>query len=428
MFIESPNEAKELLSLLDCNSSILNLYYTYPNLHSHKNKPLALFVNVKKKFYVISFNHPDSMNIPSEYLNVIFKTLGNKIIFDRKKIQYHVNTFENSTDALVCSYLSNKSELNNEYNHNRLKDLRSVPIMILLKHFKELCSSVDNLKLDSNLLEYERDFSSALHGIEKNGLFVSNFNLGDANLVDENNLVYSQYNMMTPTGRPSNAFGNVNFAALNKKTGQRDCFTSRFKEDGLLVMVDYESYHLRLMGNYLKYDLPSTSLHEYLGKYYHGKDTLTEEEYEFSKKVTFNLIYGGISDDVKQNVPFMKAIAEYVDSVWSYYQKNQYVETWYYKRKIASMFFGDKINSYKVFNYLLQSAETEKNCEVILKINEFMQNRKSSMVLYTYDAFLFDMHKSEFKIIKELQPIITSNNEYPVRTYIGKTYGDMKQI
>lgn len=50
------------------------------------------------------------------------------------------------------------------------------------------------------------------------------------------------------------------------------------------------------------------------------------------------------------------------------------------------------------------------------------------MVLYTYDAFLFDMHKSEFEIIKELQPIITSNNEYPVRTYIGKTYGDMKQI
>ena len=161
------------------------------------------------------------MNIPSEYLNMIFKTLGNKIIFDRKKIQYHVNTIENSTDALVCSYLSNKTELNNEYNHSRLQDLRSVPIMILLKHFKELCSSVENLELDSNLLEYEQDFSSALHGIEKNGLFVSNFNLGDVNLVDENNLVYSQYNMMTPTGRPSNAFGNVNFNALNKKTGQR---------------------------------------------------------------------------------------------------------------------------------------------------------------------------------------------------------------
>ena len=103
-------------------------------------------------------------------------------------------------------------------------------------------------------------------------MYVENFKLGKQTLVDENNLVFGQYNMMTPTGRPSNAFGNVNYAALNEKTGQRDCFTSRFGDDGLLIMVDYESYHLRLLANFLDYDLPRTSLHEYLGKLYHGKD------------------------------------------------------------------------------------------------------------------------------------------------------------
>ena len=107
-------------------------------------------------------------------------------------------------------------------------------------------------------------------------------------------------------------------------------------------MVDYESYHLRLLANFLEYDLPKTSLHEYLGKYYHGKDTLTEEEYELSKKITFNLIYGGISEDVKQNVPFMKTISEYVDSVWDFYSKNKFVETWYYKEKLHLYFLVKK--------------------------------------------------------------------------------------
>ena len=151
---------------------------------------------------------------------------------------------------------------------------------------------------------------------------------------------------------------------------------------------------------------------------------MTEEEYELSKKITFNLIYGGISDDVKQNVPFMKTISEYVDSVWDFYSKNKFVETWYYKRKIASVFFGEKINSYKIFNYLLQSAETEKNCEVILKLNKFLEDVKSKMILYTYDAFLSDMHKSDFELIKQMQPIITSNDKYPARIHMGRTYGD----
>ena len=428
MFIENSHEAKKFLSLLDDNSSIINVYYTKPNTHPSKNTPLVLMAQIDQKYYVVSFNHPDSINVPTKFLNLIFETSGTKTIFDRKQLKYHVNKFKNTHDAMVCSYLTSKSTIETEYKESRIKDYRSVPVMLLLKHFKKMCESVNINEYETNLLKYEEDFSEALYGIEKHGLNVTDFKLGESNLVDNNNLVYSQYNMMTPTGRPSNAFGNVNFAALNKKTGQRDCFTSRFGNDGLLIMVDYESYHLRLLANFLEYDLPKTSLHEYLGKYYHGKDTLTEEEYELSKKITFNLIYGGISDDVKQNVPFMKIISEYVDSVWDFYSKNKFVETWYYKRKIASVFFGEKINSYKIFNYLLQSAETEKNCEVILKLNKFLEDVKSKMILYTYDAFLFDMHKSDFELIKQMQPIITSKDKYPVRTYMGRTYGDMKQI
>ena len=91
-------------------------------------------------------------------------------------------------------------------------------------------------------------------------------------------------------------------------------------------MMDYESYHLRFVGNYLNYKLPNTSIHEYLGKLYHGKDKLTEEEYDLSKKITFNLIYGGIDKDIKDNVPFMNEIDQYVDKTYKEFNSCGYVE------------------------------------------------------------------------------------------------------
>lgn len=426
-FVETAIEAKRLLVLVEENPSILHVYYQNNKTHPSDNKPLALMANVAGEYYVVSFNHPDSIKISEDYMNMIFASKSEKIIFDRKRILYYVTDIKNAVDGWVCSYLNSMETLEVNY-PSRLDDFRSIPIMNLFKHFKELCNSVDLDNFPNELTTYEREFSNSLFGIERHGMYVENFGLGDSKLVNEESLVFTQYNMLTPTGRPSNSFGNVNYVALNKKTGERDCFKSRFGDSGLLVMIDYESYHLRLVGNFLNYSLPDTSVHEYLGKIYHDKETLTEDEYELSKKITFNLIYGGIDDDIKNNVPFMREISEYVDETYKKFTLNDYVETWYYNRKIKSCFFGKKINPHKVFNYLLQSAETERNCKILTEINSYMSEMLSKLILYTYDAFLFDVHRDEFPLIKKLDEIITSNGEYPIRTYIGKSYGTMREI
>ena len=38
----------------------------------------------------------------------------------------------------------------------------------------------------------------------------------------QDGMFYSEYNLFTSTGRPSNRFGGINFAALNKKDGSRE--------------------------------------------------------------------------------------------------------------------------------------------------------------------------------------------------------------
>ena len=71
----------------------------------------------------------------------------------------------------------------------------------------------------------------------------------------------TQYNLYTPTTRPSNRYNNINFLALNKKDGDRNDYVSRYGSEGAIAMIDYESYHLRLFANHINYDLPNDSLH-----------------------------------------------------------------------------------------------------------------------------------------------------------------------
>jgi DNA polymerase I-like protein with 3'-5' exonuclease and polymerase domains len=139
-------------------------------------------------------------------------------------------------------------------------------------------------------------------------------------------------------------------------------------------------------------------------------------------------MYGGITQDIIDNVPFMKSIHDYIMEVKDFYQKNNFVETWIYKRRIYSDVFEDKPNPYKVFNYLLQSAETERNCKVLKNILQFINGKQINLSLYTYDAFLFDLHKCEFNSIKDIIKIMNPDDQFPLKLYAGGSYGDLAEI
>lgn len=429
IFVESSDDLKKAVSALSSGECFLQVLDN-KGIHPCNDTPILVILHhiQSSQTFAISITHPDSINVNLSVLSLIANTNSKKYIIDKKSSLYYAN-FKNCIDIGWCIYTQTLTSVTNHVFRN--KDIRSVPIMIILKKFNDtlkiILEYLDNNKIDDELIVFESDFSNALYEIEQNGLYVNNFNLGETSLINSDNLVHSQYNMQTPTSRPSNRFGNVNYAALNKSEGQRDCFVSRYK-DGALVMMDYESYHLRLFGNYVNFELPTSSVHEYLGHLYHGKKNLTEEEYSLSKKITFNLIYGGIDNDIKENVPFMREIADFVDKTWNYYVQHKYVKTWYYNRKINSCVFREKEKPYVIFNYLLQSAETERNCKILSSINKFLKNKKTKCILYTYDAFLFDLPREEFILIKELSNLMNPNNDFPVKTYVGGNYGDMVEF
>jgi hypothetical protein len=252
----------------------------------------------------------------------------------------------------------------------------------------------------------DRFMIPTLAEIERNGIYTTN------------RMMYSDYNIHTSTGRPSNAFGGTNFAALNKNDGTRKKFVSRFGENGTLVQFDYEAFHLRLAGHLMKYELPTTSLHTYLAEQYYGTTEITPEMYEESKARTFAIMYGQTEDI--GDVEFFKKLREYQSDLWQTYRQNGFVLSGKGRRIVVPQ----PNNPAKVFNYLMQLTETEVSIGAIHNVNQYLAQSPAKVVLYTYDAILLDVPNEElFKM--DMVGMLLRDMKYPVRQYRGHNYDDL---
>ena len=221
-------------------------------------------------------------------------------------------------------------------------------------------------------------------------------------------VVFTEYNPYTITSRPSNRHGGVNFSALNKKDGSRESFIPR---DGkLYLQFDYDAYHVRLIGKMIGYDLPKTSTHQWLADQYGCS-------YDESKGRTFRILYGGVSDEDRK-IPFFQKVDEFIQTFWETTKKSGIIQT--PKRKIP-LEWVEQPNGQKVFNYLLQSVETETNIEVIDKL---YKEGLPLPILYVYDSFLFEFDDSEIEKIKRVKSVLESFG-YPIKASWGSNYSKL---
>jgi hypothetical protein len=73
--------------------------------------------------------------------------------------------------------------------------------------------------------------------------------------------------------------------------------------------------------------------------------------------------------------------------------------------------------------------ETENNMSVLTKLFPEIDGYKSKIILYSYDSFLFDVHKDDgIKFVNMVKAIIESRGKYPVRVSEGLNYHEMENI
>ena len=99
------------------------------------------------------------------------------------------------------------------------------------------------------------------------------------------------------------------------------------------------------------------------------------------------------------------------------------------------------MNRNKVFNYLIQALETESNIKKILSIQHYLLGKKTKLVLYGYDSFLFDFSNEDgVETLREIKKILENDvpwlptNRVDYEPYfktkikMGDTYNSIKDI
>jgi len=421
------------------------------NQHYRLQTATVVWVHViqTKMDYILTLDHSESLyQIDSLLLfNKLNDNKNYKFIINYKDLikKYIANT--NYLDIELLQYLDNGSKLilpqfklesyfKNIYpKYSKINSL--IPICKYIEYFESIKPTLLNVisqynPLDTAYKYYNETVIPSISILESNALKV---NLDDIpknvikviNTNKELGLMYSQYNIFTTTGRPSNRFNTINFAALNKESGIRKMFVSRFEKGGLLEF-DFESYHLRIIANLIDYKLPAESAHEYFGKLYFNKTELTESEYEESKQINFRQLYGGILPEY-EHIDFFRKTKDYINILWDSWKNKGYIESPISGRRLYKKNFPP-LNAQKLFNYLIQLLETEINFKKIFEINQYLEDNQCStkMVLYTYDSFLFDFDFGDGKkCINGIKKILQKDN-FVVRKYVGSNYNEMSEI
>lgn len=417
MIINSYEQYNNLIERMNREAYISTPIFRDIHKHPAINQILCVGITfLDGEFYVVSVSHKDAPQFAltfHEHFNVeLMAYLTNGHIGDMEMssyIQETHNLFRNINDCNRVIPITQWSSVLRTYNEKVLTFVQKHMDVVNTTTYQFMRMAVDKLRE----IEYA--------GLAVDVPVLDTYFENKSKRFATDGKVYSQYYPYTTTGRPSNRFGGINFAALNKNDGSRAAFVSRFP-DGVLLQLDFESYHLRLIADVMNVQLPDEPVHRYLAKQYFGKDEISQEEYDEGKQITFGILYGA---DVETDIPLLKSIKELSKTICKKYQTEGL------KAPISgrTIYIPDNdATENKLFNYFVQNYEFESTVSRLRELLDYLNTKQSKLVLYTYDAVLIDCHPDELIEIQARSNAILGANKYPLRSYIGSNYNELKEI
>ena len=420
--IETKNQLKQLESNL---SSSLTRYLEFiqgnDNTHPALAEIIAIYLEVDGEDFIIPLNHIECINWDKD---AILSVLANYefCVLD-KKAALHAAPHISYTDIQHSIPLLDQHTTQAHQWYYRKFPQTKVNKMIPIGKHLERCEAKLRAIIDDSSSEtneyYDSTLLPVLYELEKNALkfnskFDEYFKPKCKKFSIKEDHIYGWYNPYTTTGRPVNNFNGINFVGLKHENGERDCFEP---DNDFFVEMDYDGYHPRLIGDIVDYQFEG-NVHNTLAEIYFKSKKITPQQYKESKTLTFKQIYGGI-DKANLHHPFFSKTQQFIDIIWDEFTKKGEIKCGSYTIKKKD---HPKIHSQKLFNYYIQATETETNIRKIKKIQDYLKTKQTRLVLYIYDAFIFDVAKSDGKqTLIDLQTILS--DKFPVKLKTGKHYG-----
>lgn len=416
MLIRSLDKLKQVLG--NSHPKIVLWNQATPSEHPSRTRMANMYI----REYTTPFENEYYFEFPeSEFF--IDATICHAFAFNLKDLWSHGFVLE---DCFELGYYYDEPDphpISNFY-LNRIGSDRLLNTIIPIQNHVDAWSRFDfNIKEHRSLMSVDErnmlwdDYAPRLFSlIELEGLSVNEdlfrkyFN-GKSEII-KNSTVKTHYNFFTKTGRPSNAFGGVNFAALKKDNGERTAFVSKY---GKFVNIDFQAYHIHLLINHLGIQMIGDPHTYFAQEYYRNKSNwnlpISKEEYESGKQKTFKNLYGSLDHDVKY-IPFFTDVKNFGRTQ----VYNRYLRDGVLHSPCGRAFqYDEELTENKAFNYYVQMLETEQN---IRHLQNISQSGIPMPCLYTYDSFVFDVAEDRVDdLVNSLKHVL----RYPHTVEIGDT-------
>jgi hypothetical protein len=384
------------------------------NLHPVENSICAIYLRFENdnKGYIIAINHSETINFDLEIVEKVLNSIEKINVRDRKEFLHYFpikHCYQPSPSP--HTYIPQLTQAHMQL-YNRYPNIQNLNTIVpIVKHYEVCEQNYINFKGDIN--PFYNKAALVFNQLERAGIKVDKTLFEQYFDKEVNEFIYTQYNLNTLTTRPSNAFGGINFSALDKNNGERECFIPR---NDIFIEMDISAYHPTLLGNLLYYTFDSSDIHGSFAKMY-GVD------YAKAKEITFQQLYGGVWKEYKE-LEFFRKVIEYTDSLWDEFQHNGYIKCPISDHKFVKSEL-ENMNPQKLLNYVLQNLETANNVCILYEIFKILRGKNTKLVLYVYDSFLFDVDDNEKELLEQIAKVINDKNlQFKVKT--GTNYNNIK--
>ena len=411
--------------------TFIHIIPTNENYHPALQNISLIYVRWIKghKGYILCINHSESLSLSiTDILDKLSK-VNNLYVLDKKAVLHHFPTLSPQLiDVQLISSYNTLQDINVEQYESKVetdfkrKYYTETPstLIPIAKHYEKYENIYDHIEQTINKISEDLEpyaflnhyVAPLFYNIEKQGIklskepFIEHFKtLPNPKFSVSKGKIYTQYNLNTLTGRPSNAFNGINFAALNKTNGERAAF---IPENDFLVEIDFKAYHPTIIAKLAGYEFTG-NIYDQLANEFPGSTP------ETIKELVFQQLYGGVRKDF-QDKPFFKQVNDYTNRLWS---DNGVIGTQFGKRFTKEMI--ENLTPQKLLNYIVQNTETIFNVVQFSAVMNLLKDKKTKIILYTYDSILLDYDSSEI-----LLNCITSLLKFNHSTKTGHNYAEIK--
>jgi hypothetical protein len=427
MFWLIENE-EQLDYLRNTREVFLEIIPYHDNIHPALNDVCLIYIRPfnDNKGYIVSIDHSEAFSVNKTFIDAILQSMDRVWVRDKKTALYYFPIKQLCDLSILNPTYIPENTKAHDYFYQKYPTYQSTNKLIPISKHYEKCEHIYNhvrsvipKELPQYFNFYNEKVVLAFFGIERNGLkinkyeFDKHYELNQEFYSIKDDRIYSSYNLATTTRRPSNSFNGVNFAALNKDNGTRRSYISSHG----YVEFDISAYHPTIVGRLLAYDFGVLDVHQAFADLY-------QTSYQEAKEITFKQLYGGVFKEY-EHLEFFQQVKKFVAINWEEFNNSGQVIV-----PISSYCFEkdklENMNPQKLFNYMLQNIESAMNTYILLDIHKLLRGKKTKIVLYTYDSFLFELGEGEKDIEIEIKKIF-EKYKLLTKTSYGDTYDFTKK-